>query len=222
MPNKKKAEGNEHMREEKYPEALSCYTESIDANPSNSIYYCNRAAALSKLNKHEEAIADCNEALKIDCSYSKAYGRKGLALSSLNRHKEAKVCLEKALELDPANETFKQNLDLVQQKLSQMPSFEGMGGMNFGGMDFSQILNNPALMNMATNMLQTPQMQTMLSQMMASGAASGTPENSENFSGLLTAGQQLAQQLESANPDLVAQLRNQMRNPDGSPATDPS
>lgn len=208
-----KAEGNDHMREEKYPEALACYTKSIDTDPTNAIYYCNRAAALSKLNKHEEAIDDCNEALKIDSTYSKAYGRKGLALSSLNRHKEAKVCLERAIELDPGNETFKQNLELVSTKLNQMPSFDGMAGMNLGGMDFSQILNNPALMNMATNMLQNPQMQSMMSQFMAGSTGN---ENPENFAGLLSAGQQLAQQLETANPDLVAQLRTQMRQ-DGSP-----
>lgn len=212
-----KAEGNEYMREEKYPEALACYTKSIETDPTNAIYFCNRAAALSKLNKHDEAINDCNDALKIDASYSKAYGRKGLALSSLNRHKEAKVCLEKALELDPSNETFKQNLELVVQKLNQMPAMD-MGGMNFGGMDFSQILNNPTLMNMATNMLQNPQMQQMMTQMMTGPNGQSAGDNPENFSGLLTAGQQLAQQLETANPDLVAQLRNQMRNPDGSPA----
>jgi len=213
-----KVEGNEKMREENFPEALSCYTKSIDTDPTNAIYYCNRAAALSKLNKHEEAINDCNEALKIDATYSKAYGRKGLALSSLNRHKEAKVCLERALELDPSNETFKQNLELVQQKLNQMPSLDSMGGMNFGGMDFSQILNNPTLMNMATNMLQNRDMQNMMSQMMASAGGGAGAEGTDNYAGLLSAGQQLAQQLESANPDLVAQLRTQMRNPDGSPS----
>lgn len=44
---------------------------------TNAVYFCNRAAARSKLNNHAGAVEDCSMALHIDPSYSKAYGRLG-------------------------------------------------------------------------------------------------------------------------------------------------
>ncbi|NXQ81044.1 SGTB protein, partial [Nyctibius grandis] len=72
-----KDEGNNHMKEENYGAAVDCYTRVIELDPNNAVYYCNRAAAQSKLNNYSEAIKDCERAIAIDPKYSKAYGRMG-------------------------------------------------------------------------------------------------------------------------------------------------
>ncbi|NXI13318.1 SGTB protein, partial [Irena cyanogastra] len=72
-----KDEGNNHMKEENYGAAVDCYTRAIELDPNNAVYYCNRAAAQSKLNNFREAIKDCESAIAIDPKYSKAYGRMG-------------------------------------------------------------------------------------------------------------------------------------------------
>lgn len=41
------------------------YTKAIDLDPNNAVYFCNRAAAFSKLDKSLEAIEDCEAALQI-------------------------------------------------------------------------------------------------------------------------------------------------------------
>jgi len=226
-----KTQGNELMKQEKFQEALVCYTQAIDIDDSNAVYFCNRAAAYSKLQQHEHALNDCSRAIELDPKYSKAYGRKGLAHSAVNQHAQAKECYQMAMELDPANQSYKQNLEIAEQKLREMPPMSGMpggmpgmGGLNLGGMDFSSLLSNPALMNMATNMLQNPQMQEMMAGMMSGGqGGAGGEMGPDGLSGLLQAGQQLAQQMQQSNPELVSQLRNQMRddqdpnNPDGAP-----
>lgn len=56
---------------------LFCFNSAITLDPTNAVYYCNRAAAHSKLNNHLAAIQDCKNAIKLDPSYSKAYGRLG-------------------------------------------------------------------------------------------------------------------------------------------------
>ena len=70
-----KTEGNNLMRTEKFQEALEMYTKAIDLDGSNPEFYCNRAAAHSKMNNHHLAIEDCQRAIDMDPSYSKAYGR---------------------------------------------------------------------------------------------------------------------------------------------------
>ena len=73
----RKTKGNELMKSERYEEALAAYTDAISLNNKNAVYFCNRAAAHSKLGNHQEAVDDCVTALEIDPTYSKAYGRMG-------------------------------------------------------------------------------------------------------------------------------------------------
>jgi len=220
-----KTEGNNLMRTEKFQEALEMYSKAIELDGSNPVFYCNRAAAHSKMNNHHLAIEDCQRAIDMDPSYSKAYGRMGLAHSSLNKHKEAVDNFKKALELEPDNESYKSNLQIAEDKVSSgvtpagpglpgmFPGMPGMGGP--GGMDLGAFLNNPALMNMATTMLSDPNMQQMMGQMMGGmggGMPGGQPgEPPASMESLLQAGQQLAQQMQASNPDLVEQLRRQMQ-----------
>merc|ERR1712126_444094 len=216
-----KTEGNNLMRTEKFVDALDMYSKAINLDGGNPVFYCNRAAAHSKMNNHHLAIEDCQRAIDMDPSYSKAYGRMGLAHSSLNKHKEAVENFKKALELEPDNESYKSNLQIAEDKVKSgvAPSggmggmFPGMGGP--GGMDLSSFLNNPALMNMATTMLQDPNMQAMMGQMMGGqggvpGGPAGPGGPPPDMASLLQAGQQLAQQMQQSNPELVEQLRRQM------------
>ena len=144
------------------------FHQAIELDGSNPVFYCNRAAAHSKMNNHHLAIEDCQRAIDMDPSYSKAYGRMGLAHSSLEKHKEAVENFKKALELEPDNDSYKSNLQIAEDKVKSgaspgvggMPQmFPGMGGP--GGLDLGSFLNNPALMNMATTMLSDPNMQQM-------------------------------------------------------------
>ena len=65
------------MKNERYQDAVECYTKALGLDSSNAVYYSNRAAAYSKLEDHVRAIQDCEQAVGIDPGYSKAYGRMG-------------------------------------------------------------------------------------------------------------------------------------------------
>ncbi|KAK3858791.1 hypothetical protein Pcinc_035044 [Petrolisthes cinctipes] len=254
-----KNEGNQLMRDEKFAEALDCYTKAISKDSRNAVYYCNRAAAHSKLNNHREAIEDCKRALQIEPQYSKAYGRMGLAHSSLNEHREAKECYQRALELEPDNESYRSNLAIAEEKLQidpgqQQPRGNSLGGFagagggggfpfslgnlaglgGTGGPDLTTMLSNPGFMNMATQLMSDPNMQNMMSNLMgnmggmgAGGVGGGAPAPANpppnppppppagaagggGLEALLTAGRQLAEQMQTQHPDLVEQLRQQM------------
>ena len=59
-------------------------------------------------------------------SYSKAYGRMGLAYSSVEKHKEAVDCFKKAIDIEPANESYRTNLKLAEDRLKSVGS-PGLG-----------------------------------------------------------------------------------------------
>jgi len=220
-----KAEGNELMKQEQYAPAIECYTRAIQLDSRNAVYFCNRAAAHGKMGEHLKSIEDCRKALELDSKYSKAFGRMGLAFTALGQHREAKNCYQNALSLEPGNDSYRENLRQCDQMLRDdtglgaVPGALGgmnLGGLNLGGMDISSLLSNPALMNMATSMLSNPQMQQMMASMMSGGTAAAGPGGPPNISSLLQAGQQLAQQMQQSNPELVEQLRTQMRTGPGS------
>ncbi|XP_044274977.1 small glutamine-rich tetratricopeptide repeat-containing protein alpha isoform X3 [Varanus komodoensis] len=206
-----KAEGNEQMKVENFESAVLYYGKAIELNPSNAVYYCNRAAAYSKLGNYAGAVRDCERAIHIDPKYSKAYGRMGLALSSLNKFSDAVIYYRKALELDPDNETYKSNLKVTEQKMKEAPSPTG----GAGGFDLAGLLNNPSFMSMASNLMNNPQVQQLMSGMISGShspvAAPGAGSSPSDLASLIQAGQQFAQQMQQQNPELIEQLRSQIR-----------
>lgn len=212
-----KTEGNNLMKDNKIHEAIVTYGKAIELDGRNAVYYCNRAAAYSKINHHSRAIKDCQTALAIDPSYSKAYGRLGLAYSSLDQHKEAKESYQKALEMEPDNESCKNNLQLAEEKLAQQGvSNMGLGANNPAGFpQVGSLLSNPALLNMARQVMTDPGMQDVMNELMTGNVGQGG-----RMEALIEAGQQLAQQMHSVNPELIETLRRQLSGNQNDP--DPS
>ncbi|XP_075695128.1 small glutamine-rich tetratricopeptide repeat-containing protein beta [Rhinoderma darwinii] len=204
-----KDEGNNYMKEQIYEAALDCYSQAVELDPNNAVYYCNRAAAHSQLGRHGDAIKDCEKAISIDAKYSKAYGRMGRALAAMNKYKEAISNYQKALDLDPENESYKSYLKIAEQKVRQVPSPTSAGW----GFDMASLMNNPAFVSMAASLMQDPQVQQLMSGMMsnAGGGPAAGVGGLTDLSSLIQAGQQFAQQIQQQNPELIQQLRNDVR-----------
>lgn len=206
-----KTRGNDLMKAERAAEALELYTRALRLDSGNAVYFCNRAAAHFKLGAHETAAADCAAALALRPDYSKAHGRLGLALAALGRHREARASFARAAHLDPENESYRTNVRLADEKLAT-ESRRGPGGGQGGvGPELAAMLQDPALLGLATQMLQEPAMQQLISGLVSPGGAAGA-------TGVLEAGQALAQQVQAAHPDLLERLRRQMQ-PPTAPAT---
>lgn len=130
----------------------------------------------------------------------------------MSRHQEAIDAYKNAIRIEPDNQDYKNNMEVTQQRLEEQQQqgtapaglgslAAGLGGMGgAGGMDFAAALNNPALVNMATRMMTDPSIQNMLGQL----------SGMNNVDALLETGRQLAMQMSSENPELFAQIRQQM------------
>lgn len=195
--------GNTHMKNLEYNEAVEEYTKSIKLNPNNAVYYCNRAAAYSKLEKHIDAIEDCRKAIKLDPKYGKAYGRLGIAYSNLNKYEDARAAYLTALKLDPGNTMYETNLKLAEDRL--FANMENAAPPEHTPLDISQFINNPNLISMATQMLSDPNFRNLMSGIM-SMSQSGDP----NFDALFQAGQTLASRMQTADPNFVENLRRSL------------
>ncbi|GAA5832471.1 hypothetical protein JCM11251_006465 [Rhodosporidiobolus azoricus] len=166
---KAKVLGNQLMAKKDFAGSIEAYSDAIEKDGTNPVYWSNRAAAYSSTQDYQSAVSDARRALDIDPSFSKAYSRLGHALFSIGEYEQAVEAYEKGLELDPNNATMKSSLNTARSKVPKaegensasvsrnetpaggargagaggMPGFPGMGGA--GGMpDLSSMMNNPA------------------------------------------------------------------------------
>lgn len=100
-PETYRTEGNDEFKAGNFLKAAVLYTKAIKADPSNSVLYSNRCAALLKLNKVTKALDDANTCIKLSADWEKGYFRKGAALEALQRYDEALEAYQQAARLNP-------------------------------------------------------------------------------------------------------------------------
>jgi serine/threonine-protein phosphatase 5 len=96
-----KNEGNIHFKQNKYAQALESYTLAISLNPSEPVYFSNRAFTHFKLENYGLAIADATSAINLNKSFVKGYYRRGAAFFALGRYRDAVNDFKTATQLAP-------------------------------------------------------------------------------------------------------------------------
>ncbi|KAI5449781.1 Small glutamine-rich tetratricopeptide repeat-containing protein 2 [Naganishia albida] len=117
-----KAEGNALISQKQYSTAIEKYSEAIALDPSNAVYYSNRAAAWSAMGEHGEAVKDAERAVERDAGFVRGYSRLGHAQYSLGNYQDAIKAYNKGLSLDPANANMKQALAQATAKAKETGS----------------------------------------------------------------------------------------------------
>ncbi|XP_030462943.1 serine/threonine-protein phosphatase 5 isoform X1 [Syzygium oleosum] len=96
-----KLQANEAFKAHKYAQAIDLYSQAIDSNGENAVYWANRAFAHSKLEEYGSAIQDASKAIEIDPGYSKGYYRRGAAYLAMGKFKEALKDFQQVKRLCP-------------------------------------------------------------------------------------------------------------------------
>lgn len=100
---KKKEDGNEAYKANRFQEAYNLYTEALTIDPlnkkTNAKLYFNRATVSSRLNKMRDAVADCTTALNLDKNYLKPLLRRAKCYMDLGEFEEAVRDYEKVIAL---------------------------------------------------------------------------------------------------------------------------
>lgn len=108
------AKGNEAFAAKRFDEAVSYFTQAIDVDPMNHVYYSNRSASYASLKQYEKALEDAELCIALAPEWPKAFSRKGAALHGLGRLEEAKEVYQAGLKHDPENALLKEGLKSVE------------------------------------------------------------------------------------------------------------
>ncbi|CAN1351749.1 Serine/threonine-protein phosphatase 5 [Linum perenne] len=96
-----KVQANEAFKVHKYNQAIDLYTQAIELNGQNAVYWANRAFAHTKLEEYGSAIEDASKAVEIDPKYSKGYYRRGAAYLALGKYKDALKDFQQVKKISP-------------------------------------------------------------------------------------------------------------------------
>jgi STIP1 homology and U-box containing protein 1 len=84
-----KMKGNEAFQRGLWQNAIVCYTKAIDADPTQSIYFSNRAQCLKKMKNVDHALRDAQEAVEIDPNNIRGHLICGQALAELGKQEDS-------------------------------------------------------------------------------------------------------------------------------------
>lgn len=118
-----KLRGNTALKEHRFDDAIEHYTQAIELDPSNAIFYANRAQAEIKLEQYGAAITDCTLSVEKDPLYVKAFYRRAVAKSSILQHKDALKDLDIVLKLKP-NDSASVKLQSELKRMVRRLAFE--------------------------------------------------------------------------------------------------
>lgn len=104
LADEEREKGNEYFKQQKYPEAIKHYTESIKRNPKNPKAYSNRAACYTKLGAMPEGLKDAEKCIELDPTFTKGYTRKGAVQFFMKEYEKALETYQEGLKHDANNQ----------------------------------------------------------------------------------------------------------------------
>lgn len=125
IPDKARAEelkgrANEFFKAEKFPQAIDFYTQAIEADPTNAVYFANRSFANLKVENFGYALADASKAIEADKSYLKGYYRRAAAYMSLGKYKMALKDYEGVAKVRPSDKDARTKFSECKKIVQQM------------------------------------------------------------------------------------------------------
>jgi tetratricopeptide (TPR) repeat protein len=91
--------GSRYQQEGNHTQANACYEKGLALDPSKTVIWVNKGAALLALERAAEAVACFDRAISLDPRDSSAWNNKGMALVSLGQREDGLACITEAYRL---------------------------------------------------------------------------------------------------------------------------
>lgn len=191
-----KEAGNNFLKNKQFDEAIKAYTEAINLEPTDHVFFSNRSAAYLSKGEAMSALNDGSRCITLSPNWPKGYSRKGAALHALRRYDEAIETYEAGLKIAPTDDGLKSGLAEVQkvkESASSAPSSNPMGGL-FSPQMLAKLAGHPKFgpkladkhfmmkLNMAQQnpqmLMSDPEMMEVLSAILGVSGGAGGEEDS--------------------------------------------
>jgi len=121
-----KEEGNKLFAANKFQKACDAYSKAIEANPTNAVFYANRAFCHIKLEAYGSAIEDASKAVELDPTYIKGYYRRGAAYLAMGKYSKALIDIKEVIKIAPKDKDAKVKLDLCRKAIREQKFAEAI------------------------------------------------------------------------------------------------
>jgi len=143
-----KQKGNDRFHAGDFVGSLTFYSEAIKRDPTNSVYYMNRAYAYTKLMDFDRGLQDVTKGLKIDPTNVKGFYRKGSIEIMLKKYSRALDSFRAGLKISPSDKACNQGVKQVMDRINA----EADAGTNqerakeaMKDPEIAQIVNDPVM-----------------------------------------------------------------------------
>ncbi|CAJ2650519.1 unnamed protein product [Trifolium pratense] len=119
LADKEREKGNDYFKQQKYPEAIKHYTESLKRNPKDPKAYSNRAACYTKLGAMPEGLKDAEKCIELDPTFTKGYTRKGAVQFFMKEYEKALETYREGLKHDPNNQELLDGIGRCVQQINR-------------------------------------------------------------------------------------------------------
>jgi stress-induced-phosphoprotein 1 len=140
--NQFKEQGNKFLQAKQFDEAIRAYTEAINLNPHDHVFFSNRSAAYLSKGDTDHALIDGERCVKLNPSWAKGYSRRGAALHAMRKYDEAVKAYEEGLALAPNDQGLKDGLAEVNKAKDNTGNSNPMGGL-FGPQMLAKLAGHP-------------------------------------------------------------------------------
>ncbi|XP_063456493.1 serine/threonine-protein phosphatase 5 isoform X1 [Pan paniscus] len=115
-----KTQANDYFKAKDYENAIKFYSQAIELNPSNAIYYGNRSLAYLRTECYGYALGDATRAIELDKKYIKGYYRRAASNMALGKFRAALRDYETVVKVKPHDKDAKMKYQecnkIVKQK----------------------------------------------------------------------------------------------------------
>ena len=158
--NQFKALGNEAFKNKNYEQAVNYFTQAIQHNPNDHVFYSNRSNSHVNLKNYDKALEDASSCISINATWPRGYERKGTALYYLDRFDEAVEAYKEGLKHDPENKGLKNGLEAAEKKMNESVQtnhayLEAMMKL-INNPETKDFIQDPAFMQKVQSIIQNP------------------------------------------------------------------
>ncbi|GAB1291620.1 Serine/threonine-protein phosphatase 5 [Apodemus speciosus] len=115
-----KTQANDYFKAKDYENAIKFYSQAIELNPNNAIYYGNRSLAYLRTECYGYALGDATRAIELDKKYIKGYYRRAASNMALGKFRAALRDYETVVKVKPNDKDAKMKYQecskIVKQK----------------------------------------------------------------------------------------------------------